>query len=99
MSQDPHFETYPQMKGAEQDEPTGEFGWRFQAANGDFTFIGGEGFTERAHARRAIEGAVFEVSTFVPGSKLRIRDDTLIDADGVPVELPIIDLDEGGDPI
>lgn len=61
MSGQAHFEIYPQVtpaldqaKGEELVEPTGEFGWRFRSANGQISAIGGEGFTRREDANRAI---------------------------------------------
>ena len=57
MANEPRFETYPRMKAdvpiGVKPEPTGEYGWRFRAANGQITAIGGEGFTRRQDARRA----------------------------------------------
>lgn len=34
--------------------PSQRFGWRFRAANGEISAIGGEGFTRREDAHRAI---------------------------------------------
>lgn len=56
MANEPRFEVYPQTTeawGAAPAEPTGEFGWRFRAANGEITAVGGEGFTREADAMRA----------------------------------------------
>jgi hypothetical protein len=50
------FEVYPQKHRAglpNEGEPTGEFGWRYRAGNGQITAIGGEGFTRRDDAERA----------------------------------------------
>jgi hypothetical protein len=56
-----HFEVYPQQRmvpGPGEDweppHPTGQYGWRFRAANGQITAVGGEGFTTKADAERAI---------------------------------------------
>lgn len=62
MSGAVHFEIYPQTRhGAEgedgrgrRERPTGEFGWRFKAANGEIMAASGEGFTRREDANRAI---------------------------------------------
>lgn len=42
----PHFEVYPRKDGG--------YGWRFVATNNRITAIGGEGFTRRDDANRAI---------------------------------------------
>jgi len=58
---DPRFEVYPQRHSpghANLDlagQPTGEFGWRFRAANGKISAVGGEGFTRREDAHRAVD--------------------------------------------
>jgi uncharacterized protein YegP (UPF0339 family) len=61
MSGEAHFETYPQVTPAHDEvegeplvEPTGEFGWRLRGANGKIEAVGGEGFTRREDAHRAI---------------------------------------------
>jgi hypothetical protein len=64
MSGGKRFEVYPQHGEVAIDpevpentasQPTGEFGWRFQSANGRVNGIGGEGFTREGDAERAIE--------------------------------------------
>lgn len=61
MANEARFEVYPLTRNVppnEDDirrEPTGEFGWRFRAANGQITAIGGEGFSRREDAERAIK--------------------------------------------
>ncbi len=65
------FEIYPQMHPAVVDPevpdnplpptPTGEFGWRFRAANGRIVAIAGEGFTRREDAVRSIHDFLEEV--------------------------------------
>jgi len=58
MAGDPQFEVYLRQRKLVSEE-TGdeigrdEYGWRFRAANGQITAIGGEGFTRRQDARRA----------------------------------------------
>lgn len=64
MSGQAQFEVYPQMHPAAADpevpenvlpgQPTGEFGWRFRAANGQIVATSGEGFTRREDAKRAV---------------------------------------------
>lgn len=61
MATDAHFEVYSQHidgidleSGTPIRKPTGQFGWRFQAANGKISAIGGEGFTRRVDAHRAV---------------------------------------------
>ena len=60
MANDPRFEVYPRgIRGDMVDEKTGDviapqYGWRFRAANGQITAIGGEGFTRREDAHRAV---------------------------------------------
>jgi len=87
MANEPRFEIYPMQRRVEsawaedpirgrhelpgRREPTGEYGWRFRAANGHITAVGGEGFTRRQDARRAAseflatiaEGAVLMIDT------------------------------------
>lgn len=57
MSGEAHFEVYPQKRSAKAlgvpPTPTGEFGWRFQSANGQITAVGGESFVTKAAAKRA----------------------------------------------
>lgn len=58
MANEPHFEVYPQKyapEGRWPPKPTGEFGWRFRAANGQITAIGGEGFGDARDVERAVE--------------------------------------------
>jgi uncharacterized protein YegP (UPF0339 family) len=60
MSNQARFEVYPQMGDFPGNPhrdcvPTGEYGWRFRAANGQITATGGEGFTREEDAERAIE--------------------------------------------
>lgn len=40
---------------ADAQVPTGDYGWRFRAANGQISAVGGEGFTRRLDAYRAVE--------------------------------------------
>lgn len=83
MANDPRFEVFPEhqiVRGGEAEhprkgivqtparvEPTGEFAWRFRAGDGKISATGGEGFTRRADAHRAVndfcaamEGLIFE---------------------------------------
>lgn len=81
MANDPRFEVYPQTRRTGEvesggafvgTEATGEFGWRFRAANGRISAIGGEGFTRREDADRAVRhfltdvGADHEDEYFTP---------------------------------
>jgi uncharacterized protein YegP (UPF0339 family) len=57
---EPRFEVYKRKVNAAGDEHKyggylGGFGWRSRAANGQITAIGGEGFTRREDAHRAVE--------------------------------------------
>lgn len=59
MANEARFEVYPQMHDTGPDDcerltPSGEYGWHFRAADGQITAIGGEGFTRREDAHRAI---------------------------------------------
>lgn len=101
---DPRFEVFPVMqtrrgtyvehptKGridvADAQEPSGEFGWRFRDANGRITFIGGEGFTRREDAHRAVKGAVEDVLT------LAYAPLTLAHTSDVLERLQIVDVEE-----
>jgi uncharacterized protein YegP (UPF0339 family) len=75
MSGEAHFEIYPQRRvlpveggspGEVAVQPTGEFGWRFRAANGRINGIGGEGFTRRPDAHRAIGDLLRDVGAAEP---------------------------------
>jgi hypothetical protein len=60
MANEARFEVYERgIRGDMVDEETGnviapQFGWRFRAVNGQITAIGGEGFTRREDAHRAV---------------------------------------------
>jgi hypothetical protein len=67
MAGSAHFEVYPRQTGPVNLEsggevveewsparPTGEYGWRFRAANGRIVATSGEGFTRREDAHRAV---------------------------------------------
>lgn len=85
MANDPRFEVYPRRRQVApfQYEPDG-YGWRFRDANGQITFIGGEGFTRREDAKRALRGAVLDVLRSVLGQRIGID---------VP-QPPIIDVED-----
>lgn len=106
---EPRFEVYPQHEdlgrshtGAQRPEdgetltgkPTGEFGWRFRDSNGRITFIGGEGFTRRRDAHRALEGAVYDVARLIVGPKIGLDLGPVIPAVDVNEEGDVIDVDE-----
>jgi uncharacterized protein YegP (UPF0339 family) len=79
---DPRFEVYPQKAsadGGKSAEPTGEFGWRFRAANGQITAIGGESFTRREDARRAVKDFVTASSALAP--RFGDHDEPILDLD------------------
>lgn len=60
MANDPRFEVYRQNRERmiDEGEPAHhfapEYGWRFRAANGQISAVGGEGFTRREDAKRAV---------------------------------------------
>lgn len=62
MANEPRFEVFEFMSSVGVDaegiavpaEATGEHGWRFRAANGKISAIGGEGFTRAEDAERAV---------------------------------------------
>jgi hypothetical protein len=84
----PRFEVYPRTKlaageveeGGER-EPDG-FGWRFRGANGRIQAVGGEGFTRRADAHRAVDDFCDELESVSSGT----------DA-GAYIGRPIVDLE------
>lgn len=85
---DSRFEVYPQKRAVDdgasaQVGPTREFGWRFRDANGQISAIGGEGFTRRADAHRAIED--FREAVLAGGKRIAWR--------------PIVDVNAAGDVI
>jgi uncharacterized protein YegP (UPF0339 family) len=59
VSNQARFEVFPQLGDFPGDPhrdqvPNGQYGWRFRAANGQITAIGGEGFTREEDAERAV---------------------------------------------
>lgn len=69
-----------------KEEPTGEFGWRFRAANGQISAVGGESFTRRGDAHRAV------------GDLIRAIIDDPRDFPSADKPFPpLVDLDEQGD--
>lgn len=111
MSNEPRFEVFPEREQVDihafDEAPgsrtvdgatTGEYGWRFRAANGKISAIGGEGFTRREDARRAIQHAVSDILSvvyFEPTEHPASDIPSVIRLDA----LPIVDLDENGDEI
>jgi hypothetical protein len=88
----PRFEVYPRREDVTrpgEHEPIGgsvDFGWRFRDANGRITFIGGEGFTRREDAKRAVKGALHDVAALLGVSE-----------GDLPVkmgDIPIVDVDD-----
>jgi uncharacterized protein YegP (UPF0339 family) len=88
MSGEAHFEVYPQHRTVTEggvtmpggvrtvEEPTGEYGWRFRAANGEISATGGESFTREEDAERAIKQfAVDSGVTEMPAPIVRIGAD------------------------
>lgn len=60
MANDPRFEVFPEREWKSTVEradlvPTGEFRWRFRAANGKISAVSGEGFSDRTDAHRAVK--------------------------------------------
>lgn len=62
--------------------PTGDFGWRFRAANGQISAIGGEGFTRRMDAHRAVRQFLTAVA------------EVILDNEAPVLQAPILDVDE-----
>jgi hypothetical protein len=51
----PRFEVYPtHLSRGDVKTPTGEFAWRFRAANGQISAVSGEQFTRQEDAERAV---------------------------------------------
>lgn len=51
----PRFEVYPtHLSRGDTKTPTGEFAWRFRAANGQISAVSGEQFTRQEDAERAV---------------------------------------------
>jgi hypothetical protein len=93
---EPRFEVFPETKkyeitdgGLTGDELTGEFIWHFRAANGELRFTGGESFTRRRDAHRAVKGAMYAVLHLFLGDGIGI---TVSDR-----RIPVVDLDENGE--
>jgi len=77
-----HFEVYPQHhdppEGSPEGtkgEPTGEYGWRYRAGNGHITAVGGEGFTSRHTANKALHNFLRAVSAIEPHPAILDVDD------------------------
>lgn len=84
---DPRFEVYPRNPLHEEDVIAPGFGWRFRAANGKISAIGGEGFTRREDAHRAIRHVAATIANLA----------VVVDTAGlVAADLPIVDLDADG---
>lgn len=64
------------------DEPTGDFGWRFRAANGQISGVSGEGFTRREDAHRAVDDFL---KAAVPALGSDIMRVVILDIDPEPV--------------
>lgn len=97
MANHARFETRPTMKTigdtpeSERRVPTGEFYWHHRDANGRITFTGGENFTTRHDAHRAIAGAVEDAIMAA------FAGDMTAQVSVKPEALPILDFDENGD--
>lgn len=98
MSNQPRFEVFPveseeQVGGRWMSVPRSvrRYCWHFRDANGRITFTGGESFTRREDAHRALKGAAADVLCLAP-----ITEDHKLLALHT---LPIVDLDEKGDVI
>lgn len=69
MADGSHFEVYPERayqpasmdRGTHSLQPTGQYRWRFRAANGQISAVAGEGFTRREDAKRAVSDLVLAV--------------------------------------
>lgn len=70
MSGQAQFEVFPFMGDADPNRPTGEFGWRFQAADGKINATGGEGFTRREDAHRAVNDFMYDAFRLVLGQRI-----------------------------
>lgn len=73
MSNQARFEVYPQLGDFPGDPnrdcaPTGEYGWRFRASNGQITATGGEGFTREEDAERAVRDFCRDMEAMVFGA-------------------------------
>lgn len=91
MANDPRFEVFPERSGLAVDpedpdgppiEPalTGQFRWRFRGANAKIQATGGEGFSRREDASRAIHDFLDAVDPQGAGTER--------------THAPIIDVDE-----
>lgn len=66
----------------EHPKPTGQFAWHFKDANGRITFTGGEAFTRREDAHRAIRGVCLDVRRqTLQGEAHVLRGPTIVDLD------------------
>jgi uncharacterized protein YegP (UPF0339 family) len=98
-----HFEVYPLIHGASGGPEveftlTGEFGWRFQSANGQITATSGEGYTRREDASRAIHDLLDEVDPEGAGTDRTHAPIIDIELDGTPAELEEFNDTEGVEP-
>lgn len=91
---DPRFEVYLQRHKASMEAVTdgempgaGGYGWRFRAGNGQISAIGGEGFTRREDAHRAVRQFLTAVA------------DVIEDFEAPVIEAPVVDVNEQGDVI
>lgn len=77
-----HFELYPQREPVPEGspegtkgEPTGEYGWRYRAGNGQITAIGGEGYSSREGANEALHSFLTAVGSESPHPAILDVDD------------------------
>ena len=95
MSNQAHFEVFQETREARRlppqvparREPTGQYRWRFKAANGQITATSGEGFTRREDAHRSIEGLANDLCQLI-GITASFLEERLAPH--------IVDLDENG---
>jgi hypothetical protein len=86
----PRFsENDPAYRDDEVGALTGQFVWHFKDANGKLTHIGGQPFTRREDAHRAICGVVADALSLAMGFEIPTENVN-------PERIPIVDLDEDG---
>lgn len=101
MSNQPRFEVFPErhkrelhgkVDGIPPGPLTGQYGWHLKDANGRITFTGGESFTRREDAHRAVRDSVADVLHMT-------RWTTAATESVILSRITIVDLDQNGNVI
>lgn len=87
MANEARFEVYPRHDAgrggfAPGEGPRPEYGWRFRAANGQITAVGGEGFSRRMDAHRAVRQFLTAAADVIEDFEAPVVCAPILDVDG-----------------